>query len=740
MFFSKKPKDPEIEIEYENKINDIFEDERLDIDLSYLYEFEISRVAKKLTNKNTQDIKNNLKEKIYLWFKKKIKLVKLKNPINDIKKVKKKKPIVLKDYNPKNWLASINLLDIENFKTSKWPYPDIYKINYPFYKKIEFFLKRKFSNFKFNNLKILTFFIVFLVLLFSSSFLYKSYIENKLNSITLSLKNFEFTWDINENISKIEDLKFDIVTLKFASKPLFVLNIFLWIDQINNLENILNAWTNLSDAALDSLFIYTSFEENIKTKWIENFYFWEFMKNSQEKIMSSYMNLNKWIWELENINTNSLEDNIKNQFEIYLDKLKKAQNIYATFIDNFDTIKEILWDEEKKKYVIAFQNSDEIRPTGWFMWSMLFFDVFKWKLENYEKKDIYALEWNLKPFTEKAPAWLNKITDTFWLRDANYYPDIETSSLKIKEFLDKAWYEVDWIIYINQNIILDFLDYFGWVYFPQIDKTLTWDNFSMMTSALVESKAFKSWTLWTPKQVLFDFIIIFFDELKTKWDYKKYAEITLKWIKENEIIPYFFDEKENEFLKNIWFKNDLVDINYLDFNYPVFTSISWNKSDRYIKRSFEKNINIWNDCSIDTSLNIKTKHTFDIWEELSIKNFLYDMNVLWDIDINELLSVQWKWVNKQFVRVYIPKDAIIDNSDKYKIKVLDDRKEISFYQNTPLLFDSSFNINYTIPNTECKSYNYEFVKQPWIRWYDFIFNKNWNLEMQNYNTTNFIYK
>jgi hypothetical protein len=61
----------------------------------------------------------------------------------------------------------------------------------------------------------------------------------------------------------------------------------------------------------------------------------------------------------------------------------------------------------------------------------------------------------------------------------------------------------------------------------------------------------------------------------------------------------------------------------LDFAYPVFTSISGNKSDRYIKRNFEKEIKINEDCSVDTKLIITQRHSFTKGNEEFLK-FIMD--------------------------------------------------------------------------------------------------------------------
>lgn len=129
------------------------------------------------------------------------------------------------------------------------------------------------------------------------------------------------------------------------------------------------------------------------------------------------------------------------------------------------------------------------------MGSVMFVEVYRGKIISQEKKDIYALEWPLKPFTQIAPEGLHKITPTFGLRDANYYVEIEKSSQEIQKFLKKSDISIDGIVYINQQVIRDLLTLTGEVEFPAVKTKINSDNFSQIFSLLVESKIFKEGTL-----------------------------------------------------------------------------------------------------------------------------------------------------------------------------------------------------------------------------------------------------
>ena len=166
-------------------------------------------------------------------------------------------------------------------------------------------------------------------------------------------------------------------------------------------------------------------------------------------------------------------------------------------------------------------------------------------------------------------------------------------------------------------------------------------------------------------------------------------------------------------------------INYnktIDFNYPVFTSISWNKSDRYIKRKYKKNVTINTDCSIDTKLEIVQSHYFTKDEEVKVNDLLTKYNVE---NKDHILNIQWRWENKQFLRVFLPKNAIVQIEPWMEIKEFDNYLSVELFTNTRRLETINNTIEYTIENKDCREYNYKLYKQPWIRSYDIESDINW---------------
>jgi len=73
--------------------------------------------------------------------------------------------------------------------------------------------------------------------------------------------------------------------------------------------------------------------------------------------------------------------------------------------------------------------------------------------------------------------------------------------------------------------------------------------------------------------------------------YLKIAQIINNDIKNREISFILFNKKENTLFQNLKL-NWIINYNkYQNFIYPIFTSLSQNKSDRYLKISYNININ-----------------------------------------------------------------------------------------------------------------------------------------------------
>jgi len=554
-------------------------------------------------------------------------------------------------------------------------------------------------------------FFLFLCIIFLSKVL----IEVKVNSWYQKIIEIKNT----KSEEKIKDLvRWSINDFRIAS-ALFIPFLLIPSDKLETPKHVIYWWKQLAYTLNNLIKVYNNVNTEIKNSWVWNIELTKILSWSKNEFFSMEDDLNKTLSEY-NLITDLKGTTLNDKFELWKKYLNMLDKYLLLIKNNYQTFLNILWDKKEKKYLVVFQNADEIRPTGWFMWSMWIVHLYKWKITKFETSDVYAYEWNLKKadyLKLKSPEWINKITPILWLRDANYSIKYSNSSENIKFFMNKAWYDLDWIVYINNTLVEDFLKLTWNISFTKIWEDIRYNNFSQIMSLLVESKKYKDWTIWTPKQVLFDFIDEFKQRLVKDWKYLSYINIILNDILKREIVVYSFSPKENELLKNLSLNWYIDYSSSLDFAYPVFTSISWNKSDRYINRSYEKKVKEISWCNFDTSLKISLTHNLTLDDEDILKNLINK----YQITNKDTMYIQWTWDNWEYVKVLLPKEAIIENNPDYVIEETEKFKYVSFYLKTKRFETSSKTIKYLLSNKNCKKYSFNLYKQSWIRKYDLLF-------------------
>lgn len=658
--------------------------------------------------KNISDIKTNLKD-IDLSQKEYVKVNKnYTNNFDDLTGYKRS--FFNKTY--KNISKIYN--NFKNFLIEKKVWPKSMKVINLVFKKTK---SNKFMVL-FNKYKVLYYrayvFIVTIFIFLCIILVFKIVIESKVNSWYQNLIEVKNTRD--EKVIK-ELVKESIDDFRLAGVLFYPFSLFP-SEKVDVPKHIIYWWKQIAYTMNNLIKVYNNINKYIKKDWANKVEITTILSESKNEVFAIESDLNKALLEYNSIKDLN-EGPLNAKFEIWKKYLNNLEEYLLIIKNNYETFLNILWDKKEKKYLVVFQNADEIRPTWGFMWSMWVVNIYKWKITKFETQDVYAHEWNLKKedyLRLKAPEWLNTITSILWLRDSNYSHNYEKSSENIRFFLEKIWYNLDWIVYINNTIIEDFLKQTWNISFTKIGENIRYNNFSEIMSLLVESKKYKDWSIWSPKKILFDFIDEFKARLIKDWNYLSYIKIITDNIVKREIVVYSFSPKENKLLQELNI-NWTIDYNStFDFAYPIYTSISWNKSDRYMARKYEKEIKKNKDCSIETSLKISLTHNLTIQDE----NDLKDLIKKYEIRTPGTMYIQWTWRNRQYVKVMLPKNAIIEENRNYKIEETESVKYVNFYMQTNRFETKSTLIKYRLPNKECKKYSFNLYKQAGIRKYDVV--------------------
>lgn len=556
--------------------------------------------------------------------------------------------------------------------------------------------------------------LVLLVWIILLGFLDKAIVENRVNAWYGKLSEIRSGNISVEDISKkVNDARFDLLIADMLFSPFRLLS----GDKIDSVHHVISGGRNMSKALDSTLFLYTKTNEFIDEKSLQKVYFTQLLSNIFPVLESIEQSLKNTLYHYESISwlpTKDLE-NSKNEAVLYIEK---SLGYLSMITKNYDVFLNIFGHDRRKRYLVVFQNADEIRPTGGFMWSMGLLELYKGRVQLFQKKDVYGIEWNLKKAEYErlpAPKGIAELTPTFGLRDANYYANFRDSSDSIKFFTDRAWIELDGIIYINQNILLKFLEQSGSVHFESIGRDITHENFSEIMSLLVEAKVSKEGTLGTPKQILFDFTEVFTKKLIDEGDYFDYFKIILHELESRDVVMWSFNEKENALLSQLWVNGKINYSESLDFVYPVFTSLSGNKSDRYMRRAYHSEVkSIENSCDFDIRFTLKSTH--DMWKKK--RDNIEALIKEYDLNSPNLFQIQGADRNRQYVRIVLPSAAEVQPQSWMEVVDYGSKKWVEFFLDTRLQETSFYSFDYRLSNPACEKYNTIFYKQAGIPQYD----------------------
>lgn len=134
----------------------------------------------------------------------------------------------------------------------------------------------------------------------------------------------------------------------------------------------------------------------------------------------------------------SITDPRRDELMHYSRTFLELSRIIAFYTDHEKDLLTMLGHTEPERYIVFNQNRDEIRANGGFPGSVITFTLYKGNILDYRTDDIYYFDWNLYPYKETPPPGLALLTDSYGLRDVNYYPDFHETLEKANAFVERS--------------------------------------------------------------------------------------------------------------------------------------------------------------------------------------------------------------------------------------------------------------------------------------------------------------
>jgi len=311
---------------------------------------------------------------------------------------------------------------------------------------------------------------------------------------------------------------------------------------------------------------------------------------------------------------NSLEqDQIPTEYQ---DKIKILQTTVplleeniSNFVSSSDLILKILGQDSKKRYLLLFQNNNELRPTGGFIGSYAMIDIDR---GNIKKIDIpgggpYDLKAGLTVNLE-PPYPLRPLNTRWEFQDANWFPDLPTSADKLIWLYEKSGGPtVDGLIFVNATFLQKILQVMGPVELSNYGLTIDANNFFDKVQENTEINYDK--TENKPKQIIADLAPQVINGLLhlDKEQFPEILDLIFNSLTTKEIQFYFTDYSiEKMVLANNWggqLKD--TDKDYL----AIFSSnIGAEKTDAKINYQADLAVDIQPDGSLINTLNLTKIH------------------------------------------------------------------------------------------------------------------------------------
>ncbi len=410
--------------------------------------------------------------------------------------------------------------------------------------------------------------------------------------------------------------------------------------------------------------------------------------------------------------------------------LVKMSVFLDKYFQNQSDILALLWADKPERYIVFNQNRDEIRTNGGFPGSILTFTVFHGNIEDYRTDDVYYYDWNLYPWKEPPPPGLALLSENYWLRDVNYYPDFRDTLEKANNFIERSGDQTVTVgIALHQGLIEDILKDIWPVTLSGVTESFWSDNFSPLMSTLVESRYGEE---TSAKDILRKFVGAFIAKIEEKWAYEEVLGHIEKSITDGEILFASREEGIERFLSTwrtplpwergsyirstsesssntswealSWIvdtPSQLINPNWI---YPTLTSLSGNKSDRFIERSYTAETTNLGWCRYENKLTFTHKHTYSIEAERQIRSYLAMIGVSGTQTIEKMLMIQGKGKNINYMRIFAPKWATLTGSTAGIVSKSDDvKEELSFSLDTPIGWVASKTLRYIVDIPDCLS-------------------------------------
>lgn len=304
------------------------------------------------------------------------------------------------------------------------------------------------------------------------------------------------------------------------------------------------------------------------------------------------------------IGLSNLSDEQKNKFLSLKAALPQAISALKGMIEASDFAVKALGDNDVRRYLLVFQNDNELRATGGFMGSFALADLRNGKIDKITIPEggTYDVRAGATQIVA-PPEALRLVADRWEFQDSNWWADFPASAENIKWFYEKSGGPtVDGVIAINSSFFGKLLVLTGPIALPQYGKTITAENFEEELQKSIELEAAEE---TKPKKILSELGPIVLDKLLNSEPKRFFslAEVLNSGLKQRAIQMYFADSGLQQFASDSNWAGELSSPVGSDFLSVNAANIGGGKTDPVIRQKIYHTAEIQPDGTVlDTVL------------------------------------------------------------------------------------------------------------------------------------------
>lgn len=176
------------------------------------------------------------------------------------------------------------------------------------------------------------------------------------------------------------------------------------------------------------------------------------------------------------------------------------------------------------RYLVAFQNNTELRPSGGFLGSFAIIEVQNRQLKNYYfETNIYKAD---NEFSKRMYIPLPKPFEETWpgrswaFNSSNWWADFNESAKNMRWFYEQSYHDtIDGVMAVNATVMVNLLKILGPIPLPEYNLTVTADNFLREIQYKVEKEYFEqpeNLMINEPKTILKDLMPAIIDRVQSE--------------------------------------------------------------------------------------------------------------------------------------------------------------------------------------------------------------------------------